>query len=106
MPAAPAHTNANRLLNLKDTARIFTSIYRFFDRRLTNNFQNKRPETIRQKNIHKTPCGNSAIEELTAVWPGQLALQATLEFKEMRLGGLRAQVCGKPLKKQILSARL
>ncbi|WP_217355418.1 hypothetical protein, partial [Ruegeria arenilitoris] len=32
---------------------------RFFDRRLTNNFQNKRPETNRQKNILKTPCGNS-----------------------------------------------
>uniref|UniRef100_UPI00147AB6D3 hypothetical protein n=1 Tax=Ruegeria atlantica TaxID=81569 RepID=UPI00147AB6D3 len=59
-----------------------------------------RPETIRQKNIHKTPCGNSAIEELTAVLPGRIALQATLEFKEARLGVLRAPICGKPLKNQ------
>ncbi|WP_217357251.1 hypothetical protein, partial [Ruegeria atlantica] len=60
-----------------------------------------RPETIRQIINQQIPCGNSAIEELTAVWLGRIALQATLKFKETRLGGLRARICGKPLKKRI-----
>ncbi|MEW2919401.1 hypothetical protein AB1A64_20210, partial [Ruegeria sp. ANG10] len=55
-------------------------------------FKTNVPKQSAKKNIHKTPCGNSAIEELTAVWLGRIALQATLEFKEARLRVLRAPI--------------